>query len=70
MFSKMDSIDGSSDFKLDYTLHCNPEDMEKLLKGERDPNLEYSESSSSSSLTSDESSCSVSNGSRNSHTNS
>jgi hypothetical protein len=33
MFSRMDSIDGTSDFKNDYKLHCNPEDMEALLKG-------------------------------------
>ena len=33
MFCRMDSVDGTSDFKNDYKLHCNLEDMEALLKG-------------------------------------
>ena len=39
MFSRMDSIDGTAGFKNDYQLHCNPDDMEALLKG-RDSSTE------------------------------
>ena len=35
MFSRMDSVDGTSGFKNDYKLHCNPEDMEALLNGRK-----------------------------------
>lgn len=55
----MDSIDGSSDFKLDYNLHCDPDDMEFLLKGQGDPDKSHA-SSTTSSFTSDQSSCSLS----------
>ena len=33
MFSRMDSVDGTSGFKNNYKLHCHPEDMEALLNG-------------------------------------
>lgn len=52
MISKMDSIDGSADFKMDYRLHCNPEDMEVLLKGKKKSESSSSNSSSMSSMSS------------------